>query len=170
MISSFLGCAFSNFVRDPRCCIEDPVVCRNSPPSWVIRQLREAFPDDAAPPFLIFDNDSIFSDWVTEMIDQIGIEPRRTTFRSPWQNGTAERWVGSARRELLDHVIVLNERRLQRLFREYVEYYNTNRVHTQLRDTPVGRPTEHRPSPEVQIVGLPRFGGLHHRYEWQEAA
>lgn len=74
--------------------------------SWVIQQLREAFPDDTAPRFLIFDNDSIFSDRVAEMIDQMGTEPLRTAFRSPWQNGIAERWVGSVRRELLDHVIV----------------------------------------------------------------
>ena len=120
--------------------------------------------------FLIYDNDSIFSDRVTEMIDQIGIEPQRTAFRSPWQNGIAERWVGSARRELLDHVIVLNEDHLRRLLREYVDYYNADRVHTELQDSPNGRPTEPRPSSRAQIVGLPRVGGLHHRYGWQEAA
>ncbi|MBW1883259.1 MAG: transposase, partial [Deltaproteobacteria bacterium] len=138
--------------------------------SWVVQQLREAFPNDSSPRFLIYDNDSIFSDQVTHAIDQIGVEPRRTAFRSPWQNGIAERWVGSARRELLDHVIVLNEKHLQRLLREYVNDYNADRVHTQLRDTPMGRPTERRPSAAAQIVGLPRVGGLHHRYEWQEAA
>ena len=90
--------------------------------------------------------------------------------RSPWQNGIAERWVGTVRRELLDHVIVLSERQLRRLLREYVDYYNGERVHTQLRDSPMGRPTEHRSSPEAQIIGKPRVGGLHHRYEWQEAA
>jgi len=62
------------------------------------------------------------------LIEQIGIEPRRTAFRSAWQKGIAERWVGSARRELLDHVIALNERHLQRLLHEYVEYYNADRV------------------------------------------
>jgi transposase InsO family protein len=138
--------------------------------SWVMQQLREAFPDETAPRFLICDNDSIFSNRVTEMIDQIGIEPRRTAFRSPWQNGIAERWVGSARRELLDHVIVLNEDHLRRLLREYVDYYNADRVHTELQDSPMGRPTECRPSPQAQVVGLPRVGGLHHRYEWQDAA
>jgi len=138
--------------------------------SWVVQQLREAFPNDASPRFLIYDNDSIFSDRVTESIKNIGIEPQRTAFRSPWQNGIAERWVGSARRELLDHVIVLNENHLQRLLREYVDYYNADRVHTTLQDSPIGRPTEHRPSPEARIVGLPRVGGLHHRYEWQVAA
>jgi len=138
--------------------------------SWVVQQIREAFPEDTAPRFLIYDNDSIFSARVDETIEYLGIEPRRTAFRSPWQNGTAERWVGSVRRELLDHVIVLNEKHLRRLLREYVEYYNADRVHTQLQDSPVGRPTEHQPSPEARIVGLPRVGGLHHRYEWREAA
>ncbi len=137
---------------------------------WVVQQLREAFPDETTPQFLIYDNDSIFSERVTESIENIGIEPRRTAFRSPWQNGIAERWVGSARRELLDHVIVMNERHLYRLLREYVDYYNEDRVHTRLRDSPMGRSTEHRPSSEAQIVGLPRVGGLHHRYVWQEAA
>jgi len=133
-------------------------------------QLRETFPDDTSPRFLICDNDSIFSDRVTESIKNLGIEPQRTTFRNPWQNGIAERWVGSARRELLDHVIVLDERPLQRLLREYVDYYNADRVYSELQDSPIGRPTKHRPSPDAQVVGLPRVGGLHHRDEWQEAA
>ncbi len=138
--------------------------------SWVMQQIREAFPNNTAPPFLIYDNDSIFSDRVTESIGHIGSEPRRTAFRSPWQNGIAERWVGSARRELLDHVVVLNEKHLQRLLREYVDYYNIDRVHTQLRDSPAGRPTEHRPSAKARIIGEPRVGGLHHRYGWRDAA
>ena len=138
--------------------------------SWVVQQLRDAFPEESAPRCLIYDNDSIFSERVTESIKNIGIESRRTAFRSPWQNGIAERWVGSARRELLDHVIIMNEPRLHRLPRDYVDYYNADRVHARLRDSPIGRPTEHRPSSDAQIIGLSRVGGLHHRYEWQEAA
>ncbi len=76
---------------------------------WVAQQLREAFPDSTTPRFLIYDNDSIFSDRVTESIKNMGIEPQRTAYRSPWQNGIAKRWVGSARREMLDHVIVMND-------------------------------------------------------------
>ncbi len=71
---------------------------------------------------------------------------------------------------MLDHVIVMNERHRRRLLRDYVDYYNADRVHTRLRDSLIGRPTEHRPSSKAQIVGLPRVGGLHHRYEWREAA
>ena len=78
--------------------------------------------------------------------------------------------MGRARRELLDHVILFNERHLRCLLRDYVDYYNGERVHSRLRDSPAGRPTENRPSPDAQILGLPRVGGLHHRYVWQEAA
>ncbi len=137
---------------------------------WLVQQLREAFSEESAPGFLIYDNDSIFSERVTESIKNPGIEPQRTAFRSPWQNGIAERWVGSARREMLDHVIVMSENRLRQLLREYIDYYNTDRVHTQLRDSPIGRPNEHRPSSEAKIIGKPRVGGLHHRYEWRQAA
>ena len=73
-------------------------VTTNPSEQWVIQQLRESFPFDSAPRYLIYDNDSIFSDKVTEAIKYLGIEPKRTAYRSPWQNGTAERWVGSARR------------------------------------------------------------------------
>ena len=84
---------------------------------WVVQQLREAFPDDTASRFLVYDNDSIFSKRVTQAIEHLGIEPKRTAYRSPWQNGTAERWVGSARRAVLEHVIVMNEKHLHRLLR-----------------------------------------------------
>jgi len=135
-----------------------------------LQQLREAFPDDSAPRYLIFDNDSIFSDKVAEAIMGFGIEPKRTAFQSPWQNGVAERWVGSCKREVADHVIVFNEDHLRRLLREYVSYYNAERVHTVIRDAPEGRAIEARPSPGAKVVGLSRVGGLHHRYVWQEAA
>ena len=109
-------------------------VTTNPTAQWVIQQLREAFPGESAPGYLIYDNDSIFSNKVTEAIEHFHMRPKRTAYRSPWQNGTAERWVGSARRELLDHVIVFDEPHLRRLLRDYVAYYNAERVHTQLRD------------------------------------
>ena len=137
---------------------------------WVIQQLRESFPDDLAPNYLIFDNDAIFSSEVSLSIESLGIKPKRTAYRSPWQNGTAERWVGSCKRELVDHVIVFNEGHLRRLLRDFVTYYNADRVHTRLEDAPEGRPVEARPSADAKVVGLPRVGGLHHRYVWQNAA
>jgi transposase InsO family protein len=137
---------------------------------WVVQQLRESFPGDLAPNYVIFDNDTIFSSEVSASIKSLGVTPKRTAYRSPWQNGTAERWVGSCKRELIDHVIVLNERHLRRLLRDYVRYYNTDRVHTSIQDAPEGRVAEARPSSGAKVVGFPRVGGLHHRYAWQEAA
>ena len=137
---------------------------------WVIQQIRESFPDDTAPNYLVFDNDTIFSSEVSTFIEALGITPKRTAYRSPWQNGTAERWVSSCKRELIDHVVVLNEEHLRRLLRDYVRYYNADRVHTSIQDSPEGRAIEGRPTPYAKVVGLPRVGGLHHRYQWMEAA
>src|SRR5215813_4636102 len=92
-------------------------------------------------------------------------EAGRTAFRSPWQNGVAERWVGSCRRDLLDHVIVLNERHLKRLMRDYIGYYHEDRTHLGLaKDTPAGRLSALRPAMGSSVRSLPRLGGLHHRY------
>lgn len=87
----------------------------------------------------------------------------RTAFRSPWQNGVAERWVGSCRRDFLDRVIVLNERHLKRLMAEYVRYYHEDRTHLGLAKTHqrVGRL---RSAVGSKIQSFPRLGGLHHRY------
>jgi transposase InsO family protein len=108
--------------------------------AWVIQQLREAFPYDSAPRYLIFDGGSNFDNEVVTAIMNFGIEPKRTSFRSPWQNGVAERWVGNCRHDLLDHVIVVNERHLKRLMNEYVRYYHEDRTHLGLeKQTPAGR-------------------------------
>jgi transposase InsO family protein len=96
---------------------------------WVTKQIIKAFSIDIAPKYMIYDRDSIFSILVTETFKSFGIDPVRTSYRSPWQNGIAERWVGSVRRELLNHVIILNQRHLYNLLEEYVEYYNNDRTH-----------------------------------------
>ena len=137
---------------------------------WVVQQLREAFPGVPHHRHLILDNDAIFSDEVTRSIAAFGIDPKRTAFRTPWQNGTAERFVGTVRRELLDHVVVLDEQHLRRLLREYVEYYNRERVHSSLGDAPQGRVSETRPGGLATLTALRRVGGLHHRYTWRQAA
>jgi putative transposase len=99
------------------------------------------------------------------------IEPTRTSYRSPWQNGVAERFVGTVRRELLDHVIVLNERHLRQLIKSFVTYYNEDRTHIGVgEDSPSGRPVEQRPGATTNVVNLPRVGGLHHRNAWRQAA
>src|SRR5712664_2237868 len=86
-------------------------------------------------------------------------------------NGIAERWVGSCRREILDHVIALNEQHLRRLIRDYVNYYHEDRIHDSLeKDTPNRRPVEQKPAANAPVISTPRLGGLHHRYAWREAA
>jgi hypothetical protein len=140
--------------------------------AWVVQQIREAFPFDTAPRHFIFDRDSIFSAEVVATVKAIGAKPIRTAYRAPWQNGVAERWVQTARRDLLDHVVVLNERHLFRLLRDFVAgYYHPDRTHLGLgKETPARRAVEHRPSPGAKVMALPRVGGLHHRYVWREAA
>ena len=100
--------------------------------SWIIQQLREALPFGAAPRFLIHDRDAKYGTEVPAAIRSLKINAVRTSFESPWQNGVAERWVGSCRRELLDHVIALNERHLKRLLAEYVSYHHEDRTHLEL--------------------------------------
>ena len=145
-------------------------VTTNPSARWVIQQLREAFPSDRIPRHFLFDRDSIFSAEVVAVIRNFEIDPVRTAYRSPWQNPIGERWVGTCRRELLDHVVVFGERHLRRLLADYVAYYNAERTHTRIGDSPDGRPMEPRPSPTARVVALPRVGGLHHRYVWAKAA
>jgi hypothetical protein len=111
------------------------------------------------------EQDAIFNDEVVETMNAIGIKSVRTAFKSPWQNGIAERFVGCCHRDLLDHVIALNEHHLKRLMRDYVEYFHEDRTHLGLaKETPAGRPKESNPSAPCKVVALPRLGGLHHRY------
>jgi transposase InsO family protein len=139
--------------------------------AWVVQQLREAFPFDTAPRYFIFDRDSIFSADVVRAIENLCARPTRSAYRSPWQNGTAERWVGSVRRELLDHAIVLNDVHLRRLLSEYIAHYHDDRTHCGLsKETPRRRAMQRRPSSQAMVIGLPRLGGLSHRYTWREAA
>jgi transposase InsO family protein len=125
--------------------------------AWVVRQLREAFPFDIKPRYLVFDRDSIFSAEVVTALRSFGITPSRTSYRSPWQNGVAERWVGSVRRELLDHVVVFGERHLRRLLRDCVDYYHDDRTHLGLgKQTPAGRERSAR-TDRLRVVALPRL-------------
>jgi putative transposase len=102
---------------------------------------------------------------VSEAVESLGLRAVRTSFRSPWQNGVAERWVGSCRRDLLDHIMPLNERHLKRLLSEYIRYYHLDRTHLGLeKDTPHDRPCT-KPARDSQVVSFPRLGGLHHRYD-----
>jgi putative transposase len=134
--------------------------------AWVSQQLRDAFPYDSTPQFLIFDREHTFDGEVKQTAVNLGIHPVQTAVRSPWQNGIAERWVGTCRRELLDHVIVLNRCHLKRLMAEYVRYYHDDRTHLGLgKDTPAGRKAAQGTTVNAEVISIPRLGGLHHRYE-----
>jgi len=140
-------------------------VTQNPNALWIVQQMREAWPYTAAHRFLLFDRDSKFGNDVVSSAREMGSRPVRTAFRSPWQNGVAERWVGSCRRDLLDHVIVLNERHLKGLMAEYVRYYHQDRTHLALaKDTPSSRSIAARFPSGRNIRSFPRLGGLHHRY------
>jgi putative transposase len=141
-------------------------VTKHPTSAWVVQQLREAFPYDSAPRYLIFDRGPQFNGDVIETVQSFGIQPKRTSFRSPWQNGIAERWVGNCRRDLLDHVIVVNERHLKRLMIEYLSYYHEDRTHLALaKGAPAGRFAVKNFDGGDGVISTPRLGGLHHRYD-----
>jgi putative transposase len=104
-------------------------VTKHPTSGWIIQQLREAFPFESSHKYLIFDRDQKFGFEVIAAVKATEIIPKRTSFRSPWQNGIAERWVGSCRRDLLDHIVALNECHLKRLLAEYVRYHHEDRTH-----------------------------------------
>ncbi|MCP4460717.1 MAG: transposase family protein [Cytophagales bacterium] len=138
---------------------------------WVSQQLKEAFASVDKIKDMIHDRGTNFSPLVRETLKGLGIESVRTSYRSPWQNGIAERWVGSCRRELLNHVIVLNEKHLLKLLAEYVRYYNEDRTHCNLdKDPPMGRPVLKRESDDDKVIAIPRVNGLHHKYIWKKSA
>jgi hypothetical protein len=126
---------------------------------------------DTARTYLVFGRNAIFNPAVVDAMRAMGIEPKRIAYRSPWQNPVAERWIGSCRWEVLEHVIIFGRRHLVRLIRCYLSYYHEDRCHLGLsKDTPHERPVTPRPSGTAKIVALPRVGGLNHRYAWREAA
>jgi putative transposase len=139
--------------------------------AWIVQQLRDAFSHDAVPRYLIFDNDKKYGAEVLAVIEHMGIRRKQITPCNPWQNGAAERWVETVRRELLDHVIVLNERHLHRLLPELVAYYHDDRTHLgSSKGTPSMRIATPKPNRVAEIVGHSRLGGVHHRYGWRQAA
>jgi transposase InsO family protein len=108
---------------------------------------------------------------VIAAIHHMGIEPKQITARSPWQSGVAERFVGTARRGLLDHVTVLNEKHLQRFLACSALYYLNDRTHLSLtKDAPAVRVVESTPQPAAESIARPHLGGLHHCDAWRRAA
>lgn len=128
---------------------------------WIANQLTEACGWEQIPRYLIRDRDRVYGEIFVRRVRSIGIRDRPTAARSPWQNGYAERLIGSIRRECLDHVVVFGACHLRRVLLSYMHYYNTTRTHLSLnKDAPLSR--------SVQTVGhiicRPILGGLHHQY------
>jgi len=96
---------------------------------WTGQQLREAFPFDQLPRYLLRDRDAIFSDKFREQVRDMGIHEVLSTPRSPWQRAYVERVIGSIRRECLDHVVVFNAMSLRRILASYFAYYHRSRTH-----------------------------------------
>jgi putative transposase len=135
--------------------------------AWTAQQLRETFPWDEARRYLLRDRDHAFEGWA-DTTKAMGIEEVLTAPRSPWQNAYVERFIGCARQECLDHVMVFSATGLQRLLHLYCDYYERTRTHLSLdKDAPVPRVTT--PPSEGRVVAIPHVGGLHHRYERRAA-
>jgi transposase InsO family protein len=136
-------------------------VTANPTAEWVARQLTEAFPWDEAPRYLMRDRDRIYGSLVTRRLRTMGIREKPIAPGSTWQNGVAERLIGSIRRECVDHIIVLGEMHLRRVLKSYADYYNSVRTHQSLnKDAPVPRPIQ-----RTGVIGSPAIlGGLHHHY------
>ena len=136
--------------------------------NWVAQQMRNATPYGRQPKYLIHDNDPVLTcRFFQGFLARLGIISKRITPRSPWQNGVAERLIGIVRRELFDHVILLNEKHLTVLLKEYVEYYNHVRTHQALDG---GTPIKREPPPgtwarDTVLKAKPILGGLYHSYE-----
>jgi transposase InsO family protein len=128
---------------------------------WIARRITEAFPWDEAPDYIIRDRDGCYGQAVTKRLAAMGIRDHPTASRSPWQNGHAERLIGSIRRECLDHIVVFGEAHLRRILAAYAGYYDELRTHLSLeKDSP-----RHRPVQRLgQLAAQPILGGLHHEY------
>ena len=128
---------------------------------WIACQLTEAYGWTPAPRYLIRDRAVVYGDVFKRRLLAMGIRDRPTAARSPWQNGYAERLIGSIRRDCLDNVVVFGERHLRHLLKSYQSYYNEARTHLSLdKDTPATRAVQAVGS----IVAKPLLGGLYHQY------
>ena len=141
-------------------------VTRHPTDAWVAQQLREATPFDERPRFLIRDNDAKYGPRFDHLAAASGIRVLRTPIRAPRANATCERFLGSVRRECLDHILILGEAHLRRVLRAYVGYFNSARPHQGISQAiPVGSAKVERIHAGAgRIVAFPVLGGLHHDY------
>src|SRR6266513_383 len=136
-------------------------VTTNPTAEWIARQITEAFPWDEAPRYLVRDRDRIYGSIVPRRLRAMGIRDKPIAPASPWQNGFAERLIGSIRRECVDHIVVLGEAHLRRILESYARYYNDIRTHRSLdKDAPAFRPIQRIGN----IASHAILGGLHHHY------
>jgi putative transposase len=142
-------------------------VTRHPTDTWVSQQLREATPFGQHPAYLVRDNDGKYGPAFARVAAATGITELRTAYRAPRQNATCERFLGSVRRECLDHLLVLGEAHLRRALGEYAAYYNRERPHQGLRQQVPDAPTGKTPRPDRggSVHAVPILGGLHHAYE-----
>lgn len=146
-------------------------VTYNPSASWICMQLDKVFEKYKIPKYLIHDGDKCYSSHLIKYLRNLGIQTKQISYKSPWQNGIAERWVGSIRRELLDHVIILNQNHLHVLVQEYMDYYNNYRTHYNLgKDPPKSRPITPKPHPNAKLITIKHLNGLHHTYYWDKSA
>ena len=135
---------------------------------WTAQQLREAFPWDSAPRFLLRDRDRTFGSDFTKQVNELGIEEVLGAPGAPQQRAYIERVIGTIRRECLDHLIIVNEAALHRHLKLFLEYYHGTRTHLSLaKDTPESRSVQ--PPESGRVVAVPQVSGLHHRYERRAA-
>ena len=134
-------------------------VTRHPTAEWLARQITEAFPWTSAPAYLVRDNDGAFGHVFTSRVKAMGIRDRPISPGSPWQNGYAERLIGTLRRECLDRMLIFGESHLRRVLGSYTAYYNQARMAVQ-KDAPLHRAVER----SGVIVAIPTLAGLHHQY------
>ena len=136
-------------------------VTRHPTAEWLARQITEAFPWNSAPAYLVRDNDCAYGHVFTSRVRAMGIRDRPISPGSPWQNGCAERLIGTLLRECLDRMVIFSEMHLRRILSAYAAYYNQARTHLALRkDAPLHRAVQRSGA----IVAIPILAGLHHQY------
>jgi transposase InsO family protein len=136
-------------------------VTRHPTAEWLARQITEAFPWAPAPAYLVRDNDGAYGHVFTRRVRALGIRDRPISPGSPWQNGYAERLVGTVRRECLDRMLIFGELHLRRTLSAYAVYYNQVRTHLALqKDAPLHRAVQR----SGVIIAIPILSGLHHQY------
>lgn len=140
-------------------------VTRHSTDACVAHQLREATPSKRAPRFLIRDTDRKYGSAFEQVVKSTGIEVVRTPYRAPRANAVCERFLGSVRRECLNHMLILSEGKLYRVLKEYVVFLNKARPHQgieqKISETNAASGKEKR---EGKIIAFPVLNGLHPDY------